>query len=86
MVILLTFKKKLSELVDESKTFWRVDPNEETPAKTILLWICNGIKLLVACTAAAAITLIIAAGALSWGKSLPFEAWFPRDLAYGYAV
>lgn len=89
MIILSVFKKKLSELVDESKTFWNIveaDPNEETQAKAILLWIWNGIRLFVVCATAAALMLIIPAAVLSWGEFLPLEAWFPRDFPCGYTV
>lgn len=89
MIMLSVFKKKLSELVDESKTFWNIDeadPNEETPAKVILLWIWKGIRWFVVCASGAAVMLIIPAAVLSWGEFLPLDAWFPRDFPHGYTV
>lgn len=76
-------------MFSESKTFWLIndeDPNKETEAESVLQWLWKGMRFYLMCLCAAALTAFILAIILTWGEDLPFVAWFPRDLRYGYLV
>lgn len=85
MYILLIYKTEISELINESKTFWvveDVDPSNETGAKAFLIFIWKAIKMFVLTNFATGIAALIISA--RWHEVLPFVAWFPKNLTFGY--
>lgn len=75
-------------MIDESKRFWDVDdedPNRDTDARTTLQWIWRGMKIYRVCLFGSSIP-VVGTAVFVWGESLPFVAWFPKNIACGYIV
>lgn len=49
-------------------------------------WVSKGIQIYVISAVFTSATTTIVPILFSWGKSLPFMAWFPYDYPYGYEV
>lgn len=60
-----------------------MDPNDETEAEATVQFLLNGMR--------AFLVILIFSGICAttffkWGETLPLEAWFPKNFAYGYEV
>lgn len=87
--MLFIFKKEISKLITESKTFWRienVDRNQETEAEATVQLIWKGFKIYLVTIVATGSSTVIVTAIFTWGKTLPLESWFPKDFARGYEV
>lgn len=83
------FKKKVAELIAESKTFWRigeVDPDDESGAQTVVKMVWKGTRVYSLSVFITGITAILVTIIFTWGDTLPFVAWYPANFPYGYEV
>lgn len=60
--------------------------SNDSEAETILIFIWKAMKFYMMFIFATGVTVVFITAFFTWGEVLPFVAWFPRNIIFGYEV